>query len=164
MDPNNLLQLADVALLRGDPHSSYNPSPLTSPTPFVATERLPAYQPLRHFPSMPQINTIPQQNAHSSPPLNRAPAPTTSVRPPEASRDTRRKQTPDQSPDDFIQEISSVLERFGFGIYRLALTQSSQSSHSPPPSTRFSEKATRRSSCSRVASSYLASTIRRELG
>ena len=132
MDPNNLLQLADVAMLRGDPHSSYNPSPITSPTPSVATERLPAYQPLRHFPSMPHINTIPQQNAHSPPPLNRAPAPITSVRPPQASPDTRGQQTPDRSPADFIQEISSVLERFEFGIYRLAPTQSSQSSHSPP--------------------------------
>ena len=104
MDLNNLLQLADVALLRGDRNSSYNPSPLTSPTPSVATERLPAYQLLRHFPSMPLINTIPQQNAHSPPPLNRAPAPTTSVRPPQASTDTRRQQTPDQSPADFFKK------------------------------------------------------------
>ena len=82
MDPRNLLQLADVALSRGA-LANQPPSPFTSPTPSFATERFPASQTLRHFPSMPHINTFIQQNTQSPPPLNRVPAPTPQIRPPQ---------------------------------------------------------------------------------
>ena len=137
MDSKNLLQLTDVALSRGAP-ANQPPSPLRSPTTSITTDRSPAPQTLRHFPSMPHINTFIQQNTQS-PSFNRAPAPIPQTRSPPASPEIRRKQTLEQPPADFIEQISAVLSRFGLGIHQLEPQQSLQapyqSSPTSPPST-----------------------------
>ena len=141
MESRSLYHRADVALSRGAHPNHRVESALTSPTRFTVAdsfERLPVPQQLRHYPSIPHIDTYCQQNAQSPTPLNRAPAPVQS-RAPLASTDTQRQPTVDEPPADFIEQISAVLSRFGLGVYHLAFQQLSQASHqspqSSPPST-----------------------------
>ena len=136
MESRSLYHLADVALSRGALPNHRVESALTSPTPSIfadSIERLPAPH-LRHYPSMPHINTYFQRNAQSPPPLNRAPAPVQS-RTPLASPDTRRQPTVDEPPADLIEQISAVLSRFGLGVHQLDPQQRSQASHQSPPSS-----------------------------
>lgn len=136
IESRSLYHLVDVALSRGAFPNYRVGSTLTSLTPYIVAdsfERYPAPQHLRHYPSMPNIDTYFLQNAHSPPPLNLAPAPSLTRTPP-ASPDTRRHPTVDQPPADYIEQIFFVLNRVGLGIHQLDFQQSSQASHKLPPS------------------------------
>ena len=119
MESRSLYHLADVALSRGALPNHRVESALTSPTRSTVAdsiERLPAPQQLRHYPSMPHINTYFQQNAESPPPHNRVPAPSPRKRSPLASPNARPQLQQEEPPADLIEEMSALLDRFGFEV------------------------------------------------
>ena len=124
MDSRNLRHLADVALSRGAP-SNQPPSPLTSLTPSIDIERLPASQTLRHFPSMPHINRYFQQNGQSPPHHNRIPAPTPQTRTPFASPSARRQPQHEEPFANLVEQLTALLDRCSFEIRRKSARQQS---------------------------------------
>ena len=112
MESRTLHHIANVALSRGAPPNHRVENALTSPTALIVTdsiERLPEPQQVRHYPSMPHIDTFFKQNTES--------------------QDALPQSVAEQFSADLIKQFSAIFARIGLGIHQLA----PQSTSLPPP-------------------------------